>query len=220
MNVDFGRLARNVARRAPVSTVLLGVMVAFWLLGVASSHTLDRVLSNPSVLDHFILYGPASTQLPKGLLSVFGSALVHTGITHLFMNAVLLLLIGYELERYLGSARYLGMFIVGAVGASAAVVTMDYTSGAVGASGVLYCFMVLLIGLAYRRGLDMRGPLILVLANLAFTFITPGISLWGHLGGLISGIALLPVLWIKDQRLQYLWMVVLVMLSLALIYLR
>ena len=59
-----------------------------------------------------------------------------------------------------------------------------------GASGALFALMVLLISVYRSRGADLRAPIVLVVVNVAYTFLTTGVSLWGHLGGLFAGIIL------------------------------
>ncbi|MHA2787596.1 rhomboid family intramembrane serine protease [Corynebacterium sp. S7] len=56
-----------------------------------------------------------------------------------------------------------------------------------GASGALYALMAVLIAVASRRSADLRAPLVLLVMNVLYTLISPGVSLWGHLGGLIAG---------------------------------
>ena len=56
-----------------------------------------------------------------------------------------------------------------------------------GASGALYALMAIALGLTVRAHFNARSLLVLIAVNLGFTFIVPGISLWGHLGGLVAG---------------------------------
>ena len=51
----------------------------------------------------------------------------------------------------------------------------------------LYMLMAVLVATASRRSTDLRAPLALVAVNVAYTLLSPAVSLWGHLGGLAAG---------------------------------
>ncbi len=55
-----------------------------------------------------------------------------------------------------------------------------------GASGAIYGLLGALAVLMLARRQDVRGVLVLLAINVVFSFL-PGISLLGHLGGLITG---------------------------------
>ena len=56
----------------------------------------------------------------------------------------------------------------------------------------------------YRaRGLSLRAPIFFVAVNLAYTvadsFMAHEVSLWGHIGGLVGGLVMLPFAWRGDR---------------------
>jgi membrane associated rhomboid family serine protease len=59
----------------------------------------------------------------------------------------------------------------------------------VGASGAVFGLMGAMVVLQYRAGQNpwQSGILGLVALNLVITFVVPGISIGGHLGGLLVG---------------------------------
>jgi membrane associated rhomboid family serine protease len=71
------------------------------------------------------------------------------------------------------------------------VLLLSPNSVTVGASGAVFGLMGAAFVLQRLRGADAMasgiGPVILL--NLAITFVIPGISIGGHLGGLIGGSA-------------------------------
>ncbi|GAA3411644.1 hypothetical protein GCM10018952_21120 [Streptosporangium vulgare] len=93
--------------------------------------------------------------------------------------------IGPELERRLGSARFLALYLLAALGGSVAVYLFGIA--AVGASGAIYGMFAALFVLAKKLGYNAQGVLWLIGANAVITFVVPGISWQGHLGGLITG---------------------------------
>lgn len=129
-------------------------------------------------------------------------------IPHLLFNMYALFIFGPPLERFLGKARYLALYLVGALGASVGVVLIyqlwvvtDHASAswlggllspafAVGASGAIFALMGALLVLRKAMGLQLTQILIVVLVNVAFGFIAPGIAWEAHLGGLGVGAAI------------------------------
>lgn len=167
----------NIIRTAPVTTALCAVMLVLWPI----------TATQPDIFATLLFYAPHPS-----IHTALSSAFVHSGASHLAMNVFLLVLLGGEVERYVGAVRYTAIFVTAALGAAACITYLDPNSATVGASGVLYALMVLLIGMNIARKADLRGPIVLVVINVAFSFITPGVSIAGHLGGLIAGVAMLP----------------------------
>ncbi|WP_440101181.1 rhomboid family intramembrane serine protease [Streptosporangium sp. H16] len=106
-------------------------------------------------------------------------------LTHIVFNMWALYAIGPELERRLGSARFLALYLLAALGGSVAVYL--FGEAAVGASGAIYGMFGALFVLARKLGYNAQGVLWLIGANAVITFVIPGISWQGHLGGLITG---------------------------------
>ncbi|MFJ2028150.1 rhomboid family intramembrane serine protease [Streptosporangium sp. NPDC087985] len=106
-------------------------------------------------------------------------------ITHILFNMWALYVIGPELERRLGSARFLALYLLAALGGSVAIYLFGI--GAVGASGAIYGMFGALFVVARRLGYNARNMLWLIGINAAITFMIPHISWQGHLGGLITG---------------------------------
>jgi membrane associated rhomboid family serine protease len=108
------------------------------------------------------------------------------GITHILFNMWALYVIGPELERRLGSLRFAVLYLLSALGGSVAIYLFGYA--AVGASGAIYGLFGALFVVSRRLGFDPRGVLWLIGINVAITFLVPGISWQGHLGGLVTGV--------------------------------
>ncbi|MEI4271664.1 rhomboid family intramembrane serine protease [Klenkia sp. LSe6-5] len=118
---------------------------------------------------------------------VVTSAFTHASVVHLALNMVALLLFGSELERTLGKGRYLTVYLVSALGGAASLQLFGaYAGGVVGASGAIYGLLGALGVVLVARKQDLRGLLTLLAINLAISLL-PGVSLLGHLGGLVAG---------------------------------
>ncbi|MFI6509876.1 rhomboid family intramembrane serine protease [Streptosporangium sp. NPDC050855] len=119
-------------------------------------------------------------------------------LTHILFNMWALYAIGPELERRLGAARFLTLYLLAALGGSVAIYLFGIA--AVGASGAIYGLFGALFVLGRKLGYDVRGVLWLIGINAALTFVIPGISWQGHLGGLVTGALVAAVLAFAPAR--------------------
>jgi membrane associated rhomboid family serine protease len=130
---------------------------------------------------------------------LFTAAFLHIGPVHLILNMLALLVFGSELERQLGRARYLALYLLSALGGSTAIQLLGEPGGAVaGASTAIYGLFGALGVLLLVRRQDVRGLLALLVINVFISFL-PGISLLGHLGGLGVG-ALTAAILVSTRR--------------------
>lgn len=177
---------RTYSRVAPVTALIVAVSTGVWLVTAMQSKFSGNFYDSSWALAS-TLWGPwlsqGGTDLFRPLLTIF----MHLDFGHLIINMFMLVLIGREVERYLGSGLYALAYITGGMGASAAVVLMDFQAPTVGASGAIFSLMVLLVEIHRRAGLGMTAPLVLIAVNVGYSFLGSGVSLWGHLGGLITG---------------------------------
>jgi membrane associated rhomboid family serine protease len=117
------------------------------------------------------------------------AAFLHASVVHILFNMVALWLLGRALERYIGSARFLMIYVVAGISGSAgALLLTNLYTPTVGASGAIFGLMGALLVLE-RRGVPLVGPILPVLAiNLFLSWRIPGISIGGHVGGLVGGL--------------------------------
>lgn len=164
---------------------LIGVNVLVFLLTVADA---GNVMSNEAsgIFRDFALwpYGVAQGQWWR----VIGSGFLHYGPVHLLMNMFALYILGRDMETVLGRGRFFAVYAVSLIGGSASVMLFSPPNTATaGASGAIFGLMggLLVVLLRLKRGL---APAMTVIALNVFISITvPGISLVGHLGGLLFG---------------------------------
>ncbi|RAV32279.1 rhomboid family intramembrane serine protease [Corynebacterium heidelbergense] len=124
---------------------------------------------------------------------VLTAAVVHLNLTHLVLNCIFLALFGRPLERNLGSAVMAGLALTSAAGGAGASLLMHPEAPMGGASTIAYGMMALLLGLQWTHRDQLGATLVLVVLNFGFTLTTPGISLWGHVGGFVAGLAVFAV---------------------------
>ena len=198
---------------APATTLLTLTAVVVYAITALQSGSLMDNLPGSSLGAAWVLYGPEVAQGGLDRLRALGAIFLHIDLGHVAINSFMLLLIGREIERFAGTALYSAAFFAGGIGAAATVLWMAPYNPTAGASGALFALMVLLLGIARARGGDLRAPLALILVNVAYTFIAPSVSLWGHLGGLFAG--LLMVLFFVHPRAAFRWAGVLGVLLLS-----
>jgi membrane associated rhomboid family serine protease len=120
---------------------------------------------------------------------------LHIGVIHLLFNMVALWVIGRELEPVFGRGRFLAVYLVGLLGGSAGPFLFgDASTQVAGASGAVFGLMGGLAVVLRRLRLSARPALTLIGLNLVLSFVVPGISILGHLGGLVTGAAASAVL--------------------------
>jgi rhomboid protease GluP len=172
--------------RPLVTQVLVALIVGTFVLGLLLGE------------DALFLWGAKVNEAILGygeyyrLLTVM---FLHANLIHLFMNTYALWIIGQDVERFYGHARFLAIFFLG--GLTASVASLALTPGpAVGASGAVFAIfaaeMVLLVqnralfGPAARQRL--QNLVLLLLVNAAIGFAGSAfIDNWAHIGGFLGG---------------------------------
>lgn len=116
------------------------------------------------------------------------SMFLHAGIFHLLMNMWALLVLGRNLEYALGPVRFLALYLLSGFGGSTAVYWFsDPHRPTVGASGAIFGLFAAFFVVLRRLGRDTSAIVPILVLNLVITFVVPGISVAGHIGGLLSG---------------------------------
>lgn len=108
---------------------------------------------------------------------------------HVLFNGYLLYRLGQILEPAIGPGRFGALYFASLVGGSLGAVLMAPLALAIGASGAVFGLMGALVALFRQRGINPFRTDIgtLLLLNLVLTFVVPGISIGGHVGGLVVG---------------------------------
>ncbi len=176
-------------RWGAVTLTLIAANVAMFLVSAVSAASVGNSPLNNYASPLFT----ALSQWPNGVYflgewwRVFTAAFLHIGPIHLVMNMLGLLIFGSELERQLGRLRFLSLYLLSALGGSAAIQLFgDPRVPVAGASTAIYGLLGGLAVLMLYRRQDLRGLLTLLAINVFISFL-PGVSLLGHLGGLVAG---------------------------------
>jgi len=114
------------------------------------------------------------------------------GILDIVFNMWALIFVGPALEGLLGRLRFLGVYLLSAVGGG----VMYYfiapeNAPAVGASGAIFGLFGAWFVVSRRLRLDTRGIVMLIAINLALSFFFHNTIAWqDHIGGLLTGVLL------------------------------
>jgi membrane associated rhomboid family serine protease len=191
------RTARTIAgaparRRQPLVTwSLVGLNVLVYLGTVLESGgRLDHPAAarGDSIFHSWQLQPAAVAHGGIQFQRLLTSAFLHVNLLHITMNMIALLVVGPFVEQVLGWWRYLSLYLIAAIGGSAAVYLFaNHFQPVAGASGAIYGLFAAALVLAHRIRLDLRALLVTLALNFFITFTIPGISIEGHIGGFIAG---------------------------------
>jgi membrane associated rhomboid family serine protease len=114
------------------------------------------------------------------------------GFLDILFNMWALVFVGPALEGLLGKLRFLGVYLLSAVGGGVMYYFLAAENApAVGASGAIFGLFGAWFVVSRRLRLDTRGILMLIAINLALSFFWHNVIAWqDHIGGLLTGVLL------------------------------
>jgi membrane associated rhomboid family serine protease len=197
------RAVSNVGGRRlnAVTLGLIGLNVAVYLAELAAGGQVNG--TGNWIYEHGALFASGAFHFggaPMGVAHgewwrMLTAAFLHYGPLHLGMNMYGLYIAGTLLEHVIGRWRFLGLYIAAGIAGSAGALWLEPNGATAGASGAIFGVFGALFVLERRRHIATGGQIAaLIVLNLVFTFAVPGISVGGHIGGLIGGVALMLVL--------------------------
>jgi len=118
---------------------------------------------------------------------MFTCHFLHGDIVHISFNMFVLYSLGRGLEMHIGPGLFLWASVLGALGTAWSSMLFGAPgSTMVGASGVIISWAGVMLPLATRHA---RKALLFWFAQIAVLSLLPGISLAGHAGGAVAGLA-------------------------------
>lgn len=182
------RLRRWNATAGPVVTkTLIALNVAVFLVtGAVQSQVLVRGGSY-TLLGRLSLFAPAVAN--GEWYRIITAGFVHYGLLHITFNMLLLYQFGRLLESELGRIRYLSLYVASLIAGSFGALVVSPNAFTGGASGAVFGLLGATAVAFRQRGVSIwqSGVGALIAVNLLLTFVVPGISIGGHLGGLAAG---------------------------------
>jgi membrane associated rhomboid family serine protease len=164
----------------PIATyVLIAINVAIWF----------GVRTNINTANDLALFGPSVSDGEYWRLLTSG--FLHIELLHIAMNMLSLYWLGRMIEPALGHVRFVAVYMVALLAGSLGVMILSPNELTLGASGAIYGLLGAAIVMARNRNISLiqSGLLPILAINFVFTISVPNISLGGHLGGLVGGMA-------------------------------
>jgi membrane associated rhomboid family serine protease len=211
----------NPVARIPIVTyaiIAICVLVYLWQLGLSPQE--DQAVAYALGLVPAVLFGEAKLHpelhLVPAWATIFTSMFLHGGLMHLVGNMLFLWIFGNNVEEALGRGRFLLFYLLCGLAAALAQalanpgseVPMIGASGAIG--GVLGAYIVLhphanvrvfVWFLIFIRLINVPAWILLglwfamqVFSGLATPGGEAGVAFWAHVGGFVTGIALIFVM--------------------------
>lgn len=169
----------------PITSILIGICLILFLLMTFTG-------SSTSVFTLYEYGAFYAESVKEGEWYRFLSAnFIHIGWMHLLMNVAFLYIFAPWIEMRLGKIRYLLFFMT--TGVCSFILPYFYTDAiSAGASGSLFGIMGMYLFLIQYEPhrfspQDKQLVIALVIIDFIFSFLTPNISILGHVGGFISG---------------------------------
>jgi len=167
---------------------LIIINVLMWLI-----MNLYALAKGVNVQNLFILFGAKENYLIfRGEYWRFITPMfLHADLEHLVMNCLSLFVFGRLVEGIYGHIKF--AFIYFTAGIMGSIASFMFSShSAVGASGAIFGLMGALLYFSVENPVLFKryfgnGIIIMVIVNLVYGFIRPGIDNFGHLGGLVGG---------------------------------
>jgi membrane associated rhomboid family serine protease len=192
--------ARAFAPQRPIVTIaLIAINVGVYLAGVAQAGTGLLTDASPFANDYgmigsgllvhsrtsFELIGVAHGEWYRLVTAGF----LHVGLWHIGLNMVALWFLGSQIEPLVGRVKFAVVYLSSLLAGSLGVIILSPHEITVGASGAIFGLLGFAVAYQRSRGINIwqSGLGAILVLNLLFTFGVSGISIGGHIGGLIGG---------------------------------
>jgi membrane associated rhomboid family serine protease len=169
-----------------VTTALIAVNALLFVLEIVTDRgTVGRGLGGNISSHGWLLAAPVAD---GDWWRIVTSAFLHAGLAHLAFNMLALWYLGTAFEEFVGPLRFGLIYFCAVVWGSAGALLFSPNSPTVGASGGVFGLMAAILVLERQRGVTIvSGAGVWLGINLVITFTLPGISIGGHLGGIVGG---------------------------------
>ena len=169
---------------AVVTKTLIAVNLLVYIITVVQGSGIDS--PGGSLFSKWLLAAPFVAQ--GDWWRLITCAFLHANILHIAFNMLALWWFGSAVEMFLGRTRFLLVYLVSGLAGSAGALLVTPNAPTVGASGAIFGILGAALVLERQRLYVLGGSaLTVIVVNIVFTLLVPGISIGGHLGGLAGG---------------------------------
>ncbi len=197
---------RSVLKGQSVGTIVLiaANVIIFFVFSL-----IGRTEDVQFMLNHGAMYVPYVVEYGQ-YYRLFTAMFLHYGFSHLMGNMIMLGIVGWNLEKEIGSLRfvviYLGSGLVGNIASAVWEIHLGEYAVSAGASGAVFGIMGAMLYVAIRnRGqvgsISGWGILGMIILMLFYGFVGVGVNNMAHIAGIIAGILLAVLLvWYRKDK--------------------
>ena len=195
---ESNRHTRQWSTASPirVTQFIVGLNVLAHLVVIAVSGNLSLFSGGVTELHRdFALFGPA---IDNGeWWRLVSSAFLHYGLFHLGMNMLVLVWMGRLLEPAIGGWRLALLYTAALFGGAFGALWIEPLGLTAGASGAVFGLAGAVVVAERASGVRWQesGLVVFLGLNIVLSFAIDGVSLGGHMGGLILGVLAAAALW-------------------------
>ncbi len=182
LRTRFGAVQKTGRPYVTLSLLVLNIL-GFILQGfpITTVSNGNKFTNDYATFNYYIAHAHEYYRLLTG-------AFLHIAIWHIVVNMLVLLMVGPPLEAMLGRLRFSALYLLSAIGGGVLpYLLLGEDSATIGASGAIFGLFSAYWVLAKRVDADTSGITGIIVLNLIISVTFPGVSLYGHLGGLITG---------------------------------
>jgi membrane associated rhomboid family serine protease len=159
-----------------------------FMSGITSLHAWGAVIGPSTIEEAGKVYAVGYPGIDDGgYYRIITAMFLHYGIIHLALNMYALYVLGRALEAALGPIRFAALYLLCGIGGNVACYIFAPNSLSAGASTAIYGLFAAYFVVLRRLGRNASSVIPIIVINLVLTFTIPGISIAGHLGGLVTG---------------------------------
>lgn len=199
-------------KKAWVNSILIALNILYFLYLEITGSSENTLF----MLHHGAMYPPLIVE-EKEYYRLLTSMFMHFGIHHITNNMMFLFILGDNMERALGSIKYMLFYLVCGLGANVAslIVELHGSVQAVGAgaSGAIFgviggLLYVVTVNRGQLEDLSTKQLAVIIILSLGFGFTSTGVDNTAHVAGLIIGIIMAAVFYRKPKPVrerEYWW---------------
>lgn len=199
-------------KKAWVNSILIALNILYFLYLEITGSSENTLF----MLHHGAMYPPLIVE-EKEYYRLLTSMFMHFGIHHITNNMMFLFILGDNMERALGSIKYMLFYLVCGLGANVASLIVELYSSVqavgAGASGAIFgviggLLYVVTVNRGQLEDLSTKQLAVIIILSLGFGFTSTGVDNTAHVAGLIIGIIMAAVLYRKPKPVrerEYWW---------------
>jgi membrane associated rhomboid family serine protease len=184
------KTVRSASGTPTVTQALIVLNVIVFVAETATGTSLGGAngLSPGTLFLKGALAGPYITQSHE-YWRLVTAGFLHDGLLHILFNMIFLWFMGQMLEPAIGRLNFAVVYFVSLLAGSFGALLFEPLGLTIGASGACFGVLGALMVVAHYRGISIwqSGLGLTLIINIVFSLSVAGISIGGHLGGVVGG---------------------------------